>query len=113
MSDSFLRYWRILEAIIPIKVDLVEAGLAYGLPRAADHDRHGHGQDSSLGCRDDPQGAPPPTSGSQDIQLQGDYPLRRDDAICHGRKFSIMLTPIHKFVTSTFPVRSITKQANI
>ena len=39
VSDSFLRYWRVLEAIIPIKVDLVEAGLASGLPRAAD--RHG------------------------------------------------------------------------
>ena len=62
MSDSFLRYWRNLEAIIPVKVEFVEAGLASGLPRAADHDRHGHGQASSLGHRDDPQGAPPPAS---------------------------------------------------
>ena len=57
MSDSFLHYWRILEAIIPIKVDLVEASLASGLPCAAD--RHGRGQASSLNRRDDPQGAPP------------------------------------------------------
>ena len=47
---------------MPIKVDLVEASLASGLPRAADHDRRGHGQASSLGRRDDPQGAPLPTS---------------------------------------------------
>ena len=60
VSDSFLRYWRILEAIIPIKVDLVDAGLASGLPCAAD--RHGRGQASCLGHRDDPQRAPPPTS---------------------------------------------------
>ena len=32
MPDSFLRYWLNLENIIPIKVDLVEAGLASGLP---------------------------------------------------------------------------------
>ena len=50
MYDSFLRYWRILEAIIRIKVDLVEAGLASGLPCAAD--RHSRGQASCLGRRD-------------------------------------------------------------
>ena len=61
MSDSFLRYWYSLETIILAKVEFVEAGLASGLPRAADHDRHGHGQASSLGRRGDPQGAPPPT----------------------------------------------------
>ena len=60
MSDSFLRYWRNLEAIIPVKVEFVEAGLASGLPRAAD--RLGHGQASSLGRRDDPQGATPSSS---------------------------------------------------
>ena len=37
----------------------VEAGLVSGLPRAVD--RHGHGQASILGRRDDRQGAPPPT----------------------------------------------------
>ena len=36
----------------------------------------------------------------QDIRLRGVHPLRRDDAICHGRKLSIMLTRAHKFVTS-------------
>ena len=61
MSDSFLCYWRGLEAIIPVKVEFVEAGLASGLPRAAD--RHGHDQASSSGHRGDAQGgAPPPTS---------------------------------------------------
>ena len=45
---------------MPIKIDLVEAGLASGLPCAAD--RHGRGQASCLGHRDDSQGAPPPTS---------------------------------------------------
>ena len=60
MSDWLLRYWRILEAIIPIKVDLVEADLASGLSRAADP--HGHDQASSLGRRDDSLGVPPPTS---------------------------------------------------
>ena len=44
---------------MPIKVDLVEAGLASGLSRAAD--RHDHGQASCLGHRDDPQGAPTTT----------------------------------------------------
>ena len=43
-----------------VKVESVEADLASGLPRAAD--RHGHCQASSLGRRDDPQGATPPTS---------------------------------------------------
>ena len=56
VSDSFLRYWRNLEAIIPVKVEFAETGLAFGLPRAAD--RHGHDQASSLGRRDNPQGAP-------------------------------------------------------
>ena len=60
MSDSFLSYWRNLEAIIPVKVDLVEAGLASGLSRAADP--HGGSQASCLGHRDSPQGEPPPTS---------------------------------------------------
>ena len=59
-SDSFLRYWRNLESIIPVKVEFVEAGLVSGLPRAAD--RHGHGQASLLGRRDDPRKAPPPSS---------------------------------------------------
>ena len=60
MFESFLRYWYSLEAIIPVKVEFLEAGLASGLSRAAD--RHGHGQASSLGRRDDPLEAPPPTS---------------------------------------------------
>ena len=60
MSDSFLRYWYNLEATIPAKVEFVETGLASGLPRAADC--HGRDQASSLSRRDDPQGAPPPTS---------------------------------------------------
>ena len=98
MSDSFLRYWRNLEATIPIKVDLVEAGLASGLPCVAD--RHGHDQASYLGHRDDPQGAPLLPRSRQDIRLRGVHPLRRDDPICHGHKFSIMLTRAHKFVTS-------------
>ena len=62
VSDSFLNYWRNLEAMIPVEVEFVEAGLASGLPRAADHDRHGHGQASSFSCRDYPQEAPSPTS---------------------------------------------------
>ena len=53
MSDSFLRYWYSLEAIILVKVEFVEAGLASGLRRAAD--RHGHDQASSLGRRFDQQ----------------------------------------------------------
>ena len=56
MSDSFLRYWYSLEAIIPVKVEFVEAGLASGLSRAAD--RHVHDQASSLGFRVDPKGTP-------------------------------------------------------
>ena len=59
VSDLFLRYWLALDAIIPVKVEFVEAGLASGLLRAAA--RRGHDQASSLGRRDDPQGAPPPT----------------------------------------------------
>ena len=87
-----------MEAIIPIKVDLAEAGLPSGLPCAVD--RHGRGQASCLGHRDDPQGAPLLPRSRQDIRLRGVHPLRRDDAICHGRKLSIMLTRAHKFVTS-------------
>ena len=45
---------------MPVKVEFVEAGLASGLPRAAD--RHSHGQASCVGHRDYSQGAPPPTS---------------------------------------------------
>ena len=45
---------------MPMKVEFVEAGLPSGLPCAVD--RHGRGQASCLGHRDDPQGAPPPTS---------------------------------------------------
>ena len=99
MSDSFLSYWRNLEAIIPVKVEFVEAGLASVLPRTADRPSHGHDQASSLDHRDSPQ---LPRS-CQDIRLRGGHPVpRRDDAICHGRKlvFSITLTRTHKFVTS-------------
>ena len=60
VSDSVLDYWRNLEAIIPVKVEFVEADLASGLPRAAD--RHGYDQASSFSRRDGPQGAPLPTS---------------------------------------------------
>ena len=98
MYDSFLRYWRILEAIIPVKVDLIEASLASGLPCAADY--HGRGQASCLGHRDDPQGAPLLPRSRQDIRLRGVHPLQRNDPICHGHKLSIMLTRRHKFVTS-------------
>ena len=100
MSDSFLRFWRILEAIIPVKVDLIEASLASGLPCAADY--HGRGQASCLGHRDDPQGAPLLPRSRQDIRLRGVHPLRRDDAIIRIRKLllSIMLTRTHKFITS-------------
>ena len=52
MSDSFLRYSRNLEDIIPVKVEFVEAGLASGLPSAVDH--HDHDQTSSLSRRDNP-----------------------------------------------------------
>ena len=58
MSDSVLRYWHTLDAIIPVKVEFVEAGLASGLPRAAD--RHGHSLASSLGRRSDTKDASPP-----------------------------------------------------
>ena len=62
VSGSFLSYWRILEATIPVKVELVlEAGLASGLPRAADRHDLSQGQASSLGRRDDPQGESLPT----------------------------------------------------
>ena len=112
MSDSFLRYWRGLEAIILVKVESVEADLASGLSRTADRPSHGHDQASSLGRRDDPQGATPSTSKpSRHPTARG--ALRRNDPICHSRKLSIMLTRTHKFVTSTYSVRSITKQANI
>ena len=57
VSDSFLRYWRNLEAILPVKVEFVEAGL----PRAADRHDLSQGQASSLGRRDDPQGESLPT----------------------------------------------------
>ena len=102
MSDSFLSHWRNLEAIIRIKVDLVEADLASGLPRAADHDRHGHGQASCLGHRDDSQGAPPLPRSRQGIRMRGVHPLRRDEAISRICKLllSIMLTRTHKFVAS-------------
>ena len=62
MSNLLLSYWRNLKDIIPVKVEFVEAGLASGLPRAADHDRHSHGQASSFSFRDDPQGAPRPAA---------------------------------------------------
>ena len=100
MSDSFLTDWRNLEAIIPIKVEFVEAGLASGLPRAADHDRHGHGQASSLGPETIPKGRSLLPRNRKDIRLRGGHPLRRDNAICHGCKFSIILMQTHKFVTS-------------
>ena len=100
MSDSFLSHWRNLEAIIPIKVEFVEAGLASGLPRAAYHDRRGNGQAFSLGRRDAPKGTPPPTLHPSRHPTARGHPLRRDDPICHGHKLSIMLTRTNKFVTS-------------
>ena len=101
VSDSFLRYWYILEAIIPVKVEFVEAGLAFGLPRAADHDRHGYSQASALGPVTIPKGNTLILRSRQDIRLRRGHPLRCDDAICHSRKLlSIMLTRTHKFVAS-------------
>ena len=100
VTDSFLRYWRNLEAIIPVKVEFVEAGLASGLPRAADHDRHGYSQASALGPVTIPKGNTLILRSRQDIRLRGGHPLRRDDPVCHGRKLSIMLMRTHKFVTS-------------
>ena len=47
-----------------------------------------------------PKGHPLLPRRRQDIRLRGVHPLRRDDAICHGHKLSIMLTRTHKFVTS-------------
>ena len=98
MSDSILRYWRILEAIIPIKVDLVEAGLASRLPCAADH--HGAAKPPVWVTVTVPKGHPLLPRSRQDIRLREVHLLRRDDAICHGHKLSTMLTRTHKFVTS-------------
>ena len=71
--------------------EFVEASLASGLPCAADHDRHGYSQASSLGRYETtPKGhrvlLP---RNRQGLRLRGVHPPRRDDAICHGHKLSI------------------------
>ena len=58
---------------MPVKVESVEADTASGLSRTAA--RHGHGQASCLGCRDNPQGAPLLPRSHQDIRLRGVHPL--------------------------------------
>ena len=83
---------------MPVKVESVEADLASGLSRTAD--RHGHGQSSTLGPETIPKGRSLLPCNRKDIRLRGVHPLRRDNAICHGCKFSIMLMQTHKFVTS-------------
>ena len=93
MSDSFLSHWRNLEDIILIKVDLVEAGLASGLPW--DAARHPLWVTMTV-----PRGNPLLPGSRQDIRLRGGDSLRRDDPIWHGRKLSIILTRTHKIVTS-------------
>ena len=87
---------------MPIRVEFVEAGLASGLPRAADHDRHGHGQASSLGHRDDPQGAPPPTSQpSRHLTARGaPTTTRRPDLSQPQTLYYADAARAHKFVTS-------------
>ena len=92
MSDSFLRYWRILKAIVRIKVDLVEADLFSGMPCAAD--RHGRCQASVWVTVTVPKGHLLLRRSRQDIRRRGVHPLRlgRDDPICHGHRLSIMLT---------------------
>ena len=69
MSNLLLSYWRNLKDIIPVKVEFVEAGLASGLPRAAD--RHGHGQASSLGPETIPKGRSLLPRNRKDIRLRG------------------------------------------
>ena len=110
MSDSFPRYWRNLEAIIPVKVEFAETGLAFGLPRAAD--RHGHGQASSLGPETIPKGRSLLPRNRKDIRLRGgaSTTTRRPDL---SWPQTLYYVDADTLVRHLYSVRSITKQANI
>ena len=70
MSDSFLCYWRGLEAIIPVKVEFVEAGLASGLLR------HSHSRQASfMGRREiSRRGAPSHPAAIKTSDCEGGTP---------------------------------------
>ena len=88
--------------LIPVKVELVlEAGLASGLPLAAD--RHDHNQASSLGPETIAKGRSLLLRSVKtcDCEEGTHYDATTRQRDLYGRKFSIMLNAdTYKFVTS-------------